>query len=395
MAGFKPIPLFGIAGHVGYEYIPYMMDVNTAGIDTHNSDVLTQFFWDVSSGIFLPYIATQSDELDITASIGSYNPVQDLSDTGEFLGLPQTFVNNYSAKTTYSTPVLVIDPSLQNILNVLGITPDPGTITHDISTLTDVTGYDIKGNLHYMIGNAQHEFYVFAEAPVDLEYKQNTTDEINANIAGISKNLQTSASDKITTGTERKFHLETGIRDNFKYVMPGIKYMYDYDEAYSNLTSTSTNFNFVGREITKTHTIITGMNIMPVDQITLPMEFEYSYRTSDLFSSGQGMGGRLDTTGLTVRGGLELKPIPVAAIRGGLSYEFVKNDGSAIGTSSGQPGNPYYNAVGYHLGGGFDMPLFELNVGGVYKKLYYSPAPSVSTFYRDFLYGYVDLNIYI
>ena len=42
------------------------------------------------------------------------------------------------------------------------------------------------------------------------------------------------------------------------------------------------------------------------------------------------------------------------------------------------------------------MPFFELNAGAAYKKLYPSPALSGATVdYEDFLYGFIDLNIYI
>ena len=387
--GFKPIPLFGIAGRAGYRYVPYQQSDD--GVATNV--VSTELTWNASAGLYLPYLAVPTDELDITASVGSYSPSLTLEDimNGNLRNLPESLLYSYNKKHTMSNPVdfSTLPTWLQDLITPLGVFD---SIRNDVSTIIETTGYNVKGNLHYMTGNGQHEFFAFMEAPMNLEYKESTTDEINVLIFGGAQNVTRSATEKVRLGNGRKVKFETGIRNNFTFLTTGVRYGYDYDEIYTYKTSSIYD---EGRLIAKKHTMITGLNFTPVDQLTVPVEFEYGYGTAENYKGGISL--KSETTDFEVRGGIEVKPIPKAALRGGISYEFIRNDGSAYGNiSSGQQGNPFLNCIGYYAGGGFDMPLFELNVGAAYKRLYPSPAMSgVNVDYEDFLYGFVDLNIYI
>ncbi len=392
--GFKPIPLFGIAGRAGYKYVPYQQSNDSEATVI----ISTELSWNASAGLYLPYLFMPTDELDITASVGSYSPTLNLEDimNRNMKGLPDSLLYSYNKKYTKSKPLdtSMIDPSLISLL--------PGvydSVRNDVSTIVDTTGYNVKGNIHYMAGNGQHEFFAYVEAPVNLEYKANTTDEINVIIFGAAQNVTRTTSEKVRLGNGRKLKFETGIRNNLLYVIPGVRYSYDYDETYTYMASMISE---VGRLISKKHSIIAGASVTPVEQLTVPLEFEYGYRAAENLVSG--VSYKSDTTEFKMRGGIEVKPLPVAAIRGGISYEFIRNDGQFTrfdgsynnNTPSGQQGNPFINCIGYYAGGGFDMPFFELNAGGAYKRLYPSPALSGATVdYEDFLYGFIDLNIYI
>lgn len=385
--GFKPIPLFGLAGRAGYKYVPYQQSTDGAA----SVVISTELSWNASAGLYLPYLFMPTDELDITASVGSYSPSLTLEDimNRNMKGLPDSLLYSYNKKYTmsYQLDTSMLPAWLTSLLPEVY-----DSVRRDVSTIVDTTGYNVKGNIHYMAGNGQHEFFAYVEAPVNLEYKANTTDEINVIIFGAATNVTRTSSEKVRLGNGRKFKFETGIRNNLLYVIPGLRYSYDYDETYTYMASMISE---VGRLISKKHSIIAGAAITPVEQLAVPLEFEYGYRAAENLVSG--VSYKSDTTEFKMRGGIEVKPVPVAAIRGGVSYEFIRNDGSAYGNiSSGQQGNPFINCIGYYAGGGFDMPLFELNVGAAYKKLYPSPALSGATVdYEDFLYGFIDLNIYI
>ncbi len=385
IAGFKPIPLFGIAGRIGYEYSPYQESdgTKTAGITT------TGLKWNVSSGIFLPYIFNQTDELDITASFGTYSPRLNLSDLSNenLKNLPYSMKDGVSRKYTITTPILPSDPIL-GWLSGLGVDLSSlDAIKKEDSVTIESTGYDIKGNIHYMIGNGQHEIALFIGAPSLIEYKMNTTEEYKGSIAGAPVPITASSTNKVIIGKERGFEIGAAVRSNIKYVIPALKYGQKYTENY--MYSSVPGVSITGKNITRQHNIVTGINIAPVEQFAMPLEYEYDYL------SFENAGIRKSSVRNEVRGGIEVKPVSVIALRGGMSYSFTRFDGTGM-APSGRQGNPFINSLGYHFGGGFDMPMFELNAGGSYKKIYESPSPAGSKITNGyFFYGFVDLNVYI
>jgi len=386
IAGFKPIPLFGIAGRIGYEYSPYQESdaVKTAGITT------TRLKWNVSSGIFLPYLFNQTDELDITAGVGTYSPGLNLSDrnNGNLQGLPYSMKDGVARKYTITTPITTVPVWLDTIMTGLGINPlTLDAIKKEDSVTIESTGYDVKGNIHYMIGNGLHEVAAFVGAPSMIEYKMNTTEEYKGSIAGAPVPITSSSTNKVVIGKERGFEVGAAVRSNIKYVVPAFKYGYKYTENY--MYSAIPGIPITGRNTTRQHNMVTGINITPVEQFAMPLEYEYDY------INYENAGTRVSIVRNEVRGGIEVRPVPVIALRGGMSYSLSRADGTGY-VSSGQHGNPFINSLGYHLGGGFDMPMFELNAGGSYKKIYESPAPAGSGANNGyFFFGFVDLNVYI
>ncbi|MCX7698861.1 MAG: hypothetical protein N2114_05295, partial [Candidatus Goldbacteria bacterium] len=187
-------------------------------------------------------------------------------------------------------------------------------------------------------------------------------------------------SDKRQVGHSYDFSLKTGLRNDFKYVAIGARYevnttsYYFYSTQLAKFSPSIVN-GFVPdlllqNSMQKAYRLLIGLNIKPVWLISLPIEFEYALNDINT-----------DTLGFyhiekIIRAGLEIRPVPLFAIRTGISYDYNLNSyARRYPYAPGTPENPILNLLTFTGGFGFDLPLFELNIGAAYSKIYYNPLP--------------------
>lgn len=371
--GLKPIPILGFTGSFGYKYIPYFECLEQGGT-SYNSEVkVTEIMWSGGAGLIIPYLVSNQDELDFVAEFSSYSPALDYLNLKNNLWfeIPDSLIHSYNFQRTIKSKGLTIYDGL------------PSLTTIEDSELREASGFNIKGNIHYMYGNGLHEFFVFCEAPFNLSQKIQTKRE--EKLADLPITITSTSSDKIEIVKGRKFSLKTGLRNNLYYLTPGLKYEFDYSEFYYNTSLTAK----IGKEIYRLHKITGGFNITPITQIAIPLELSYSL--DNLVNNGK----NLYSAAWNIKGGLELKPIPFFALRGGLGYEFIRNTGNVL-PSDGTDNNPFLNTISYHLGAGFELPALELNAGGVFKEFYPTPEiPNITTAFNYQMIIFVDLNVYL
>jgi hypothetical protein len=389
--GFKPISLYGMTFSAGYEYSPYYVDSQSGTITTNTTVSAMQFFWNAGAGVCFPYIFTKTDQLQANISYGSYRPQVLLADiTNDTLfDMPYSMINDYSQKITESG---------FDELNLL---------RYADSKNLEATGNDVKADVHYMIGNNEHEVFLYVDFPHNIKYNVSRTLDLLEEGSDVAISSTVIAQEE--AGSEKRWNGTAGFRDNFKYVTVGVKYELASRETYYTTTYTAdfmppalVYFDHLtpegmmqqGREYERDGRLILGINVTPIDLINIPMEYEIN----QYYLSTGGM--ELVSNDSTIRVGLQIKPTPFFAIRGGISYETLRNDILSGGkTIIGDPGtdpNPALNILGYHFGAGIDMPLFEFNVGGAVKTIYKNPLPSaISSEVIQYMYGYVDFNIYI
>jgi tetratricopeptide (TPR) repeat protein len=407
--GIKPIQYFAMAGGASYQYIPYnevILDNSSSNsINAMGQSTYTKLDWRAGMGFCIPTVFTNMDQLDLTTMFGTYSPDPDYSDlkNGFLTRLPYSLFQGYTM--TVSKSNYWVDQNRQ---------PYIGTDTHEDIFQSD--GYVIKTNLHYMYGNALHEFFAYLETPIGLKYTEQTkiTTKDTAT-GGILYNHETD-SPLTDVGSANAFIFKTGIRDDFNYIGIGIRYEVENENYYLNTTRFASDlsqfmpsdlqrneeilpyvpdFKSIGmtpdmRMYDYNYKIISGINIKPVWAFDIPIEFEYDAMNISGTYTGDFL--MLDKI---IRAGLELKPIPFFAVRGGLSYETISFL-SPILAEPGSASNPYNCIVGYHFGTGFDLPIFEFNAGGAYKRVFSSPtSSSYSSSERYYLEGYLDINIYI
>jgi tetratricopeptide (TPR) repeat protein len=371
--GIKPVPVFGITGTFGYKYSPYFEVTESGGVSQNSEVKATEILWGGGTGLMIPYLFTNQDELDFTLDFSSFTQPLDFLDLDNNLWftLPDSLKYSYNFQRIVKTKGLTLYEGLPSLTNI------------EDSQIREVTGLNIKGNIHYMFGNGLHEFFIFSEAPFNISYKTQLKHE--EKLADLPITLTSTSSEKIEIAKGRFYNLKTGLRNNLYYVTTGVKYEFNYSEMYYDTTLTAKT----GKEIEKRHKITGGLNVTPIKQISVPLELSYT-----LYNLLDNSNNNFSAT-WNVKGGIEIKPVPVFAIRSGIGYEFTKNTFSN-GPSDGTENNPYLNALSYHLGAGFDLPFFELNAGGVYKELYPTPEiPNITTAYNYQMIIYADINIYL
>ncbi len=383
--GFKPISLMGFTIASGYEYSPYYQDISV-GV-THTTTTITnmQFYWRAGVGVYLPYLFTKNDQLEAHINYGAYRPEALVADlrNNKLFGMPYSLINDYSKKITEH-----------------GATPYDFSMRYEDSNNMEATGNNIKASVHYMYGNNLQEVFFFYEMPHNIKYKVSKTSDLF--VEGSAVPISSTVVVQEDAGTEKRWNGKTGFRSNFRYLTIGLRYEYDSRETYISSTYTvdyqapaifdqlvPQGALLKGREYEKNTRLTLGVNLTPVDLINLPFEYE----TNQYYIN---MGGSIMTSDSYVfRGGLQLKPTPFFAIRGGISYEVFRYGGTGFG-DPGTDSNPTRNILGYHFGAGIDMPLFEFNAGGAIKTLTRSPLPAaLSSETNTYMYGYVDFNIYI
>ncbi|MFP4465795.1 MAG: tetratricopeptide repeat protein [Candidatus Goldiibacteriota bacterium] len=418
IAGYKPIPLLGAAASLGYLYAPYRQAVFNDGLmDVDNDILVTELSWDISVGMFLPYIITPQDKLDITASFGTYNPEKSYGDITfkSWFDMPYQLSRTSFIKVTdretyeYGTEN---DPDVDAVVEAAS-----NVNTEDLwleqTYEYDTAGFNIKGNVHYMIGNGEHEAFCFIEAPVHVLTDANFKNEIYTRILGVPTALETLESGMKTVGKFKAFRVKSGARTNFQYVTAALGYDYEFSETnihYDDVTFTAQydpipgNYTgLAGLVKTHTHSFLLGASVTPIKYISIPIEYEWTGTNAETEAD------YIDRNVYEIRFGLDIKPSHRFSVRGGLSYQFTRFDGTGIagtdpvtgisypdGISSGQHGNPFLNKMGYHAGIGFNMPEFEFNLGTAYNILYASPEYlNLKDGYSYYLQGYLDFNLYL
>ncbi len=371
--GLKPIPILGFTGSFGYKYIPYFESIEQSGTGYNSEVKATEIMWSGGAGLIIPYLISNQDELDFVAEVSSYSPNLDYLNLKNNLwfNMPDSLIYSYNFQRTIKSKGLTLYEGL------------PSVTTIENSELRETSGLNIKGNIHYMYGNGLHEFFVFCEAPFNISQKiQNKTEE---KLVDFPITITSTSSDKVEVIRGRKFSLKTGLRNNLYYVTPGIKYEFDYSELYYNTTLTSKT----GKELYKFHKITGGFNITPIQQITIPLELSYSL--ANMIDSID----NLYSAAWNIKGGLEIKPVPFFAIRGGMGYEFIRKTGNTL-PSDGTENNPFLNTISYNCGAGFELLALELNAGYVFKEFYPTPEiPKITTAFNYQTIIYVDLNVYL
>ena len=388
--GFKPIPAFAMSFTAGYEYEPYLTASSTGETATAETIGSTRFSWNAGAGFSIPLLLLRNDQLEADISYGSYRPAMQLSDitNNEWLDLPYSLLYDYSKKMTQGGEL------------------EADVMRYEDSRNLDVTGNDLKAGLHYMIGNNDQEFFLYADIPHNIKLKVSRTLDLIEEGTGLTVSSTVIAQED--AGTEKRWNGKAGFRNNFRYVTVGARYELDTRETYYSTTYTA-DFTrplltdsltyqgtkmLPGREYERNGRLILGVNVTPTGMINIPFEYEMG---NYYLSMG---GSELLSDSSTIRAGLQVKPMPFAAIRGGISYQVIRNNILSGGkTVSGNPGtdaNPTVNLWGYHFGAGFELPIFEVNFGGAIKRIYKDPLPlSISTESTQYMYGYVDFNIYI
>jgi hypothetical protein len=396
--GIKPIQYFGMAGGAGYQYIPYNeVSIDQYGNTTMGQSTYTKLEWRAGTGFCIPNAFTNMDQIDLTTSFGTYSPDPDYSDLKDnfLFRLPYSMFQGYTMDVTKST--------------YRPVTYSPFALTDEHEDIFQSEGYVIKTNLHYMYGNALHEFFVYFENPIALKYTYQSKITTKDTATGGLLLNSVSSTAQTDVGSANAFIFKTGVRDDFYYVGIGIRYEMENRNYYLNTTIPAQfmppliqneailpfvpdfrSFSPLGsmKQYDSNYKLITGINIKPVWAFDIPIEYEYD---------AMNMSGVFNTLILDkiIRAGLELKPIPFFAVRGGLSYETL----SYLAPGRGEPGstgNPFICIAGYHFGLGFDLPIFEFNAGGAYKRVFLSPmSSSYSSSERYYVEGYLDINIYI
>jgi hypothetical protein len=250
--------------------------------------------------------------------------------------------------------------------------------------------------MHYMIGNGQHEVFAYFEAPMSIEHKAKETEEYFYKAGGIRLPIDSLKTEgkSILLGNERGFSLDAGFRSNFVYVTASFKYSQAVKESYFHVDDPDVNgirdaLAIQGsKQVSRTQSMVIGLNITPIEQISLPLEYQWMWTVVE-------GAGKVDAVKSSIRGGLEIKPSPKLALRGGMGYELARMDGTLI-PSSGTEANPYTHMFLYSFGGGFNLPTFEFNVGCQYRQWYQTNRSSaISDDINDLMYMYVDFNVYM
>ncbi len=370
-AGVKILPVFGIAGSVGFQYVPYTNIREDASGNTRTDMSAMALFWQGGVGLKLPGLFMANDGLDFTACWGTYHTAPNYFDlkSSYWLDLPYSLADTSIFNKVSKTPLIVLGENLGNFES-----------TETLSTV----GYVYKGGVHYNVGNEQQEAFLFVEAPYAVEYKTQLTTGFKYTDEPIA--VSETKSEMLTIGTGRKFYMETGVRSNLKYVITGFKYAYDYSEKYMTAGSSILSGVVLGKQIDKNHIFTTGVNIVPLDFFSIPFEINYGLYSSENEAALKYLAD------WNIRGGVEIKPLPIVALRGGLSYETLNYTYKRTAELTPSPAV----IVGYHAGVGLDLPIVEINLGGAYKEKTETPIPagqkSRSNYYMLWT---ADLNVYL
>jgi tetratricopeptide (TPR) repeat protein len=365
-AGFKPIPQLAFAGSFGYEYAPYHEAIN----DTAREIVARSLEWQFGGAGYFPLMFNNNDALDFAASFGSYRPPKNYARlfAGEWLALPYSFFNGYSL--------------MQSDVYAM-----PGGLTVKDSDLLEASGFEAKANLHYMYGDGLHEGFIYFGVPVGIKYTLEEQYEVRAEDSPVS--LSSTTQPKTELGSGAGFSFAAGVRNDIVYVSPGVKYEFNYFE--NNFTTAYGAFS--GVEKTAGHRITGGLNITPVRMIAAPAEFVYAFKSVENETLTE------YTTEMIVRFGVEARPIPMLALRGGFSYEQQKVSyvsENLVMPGAGTQENPYMNALGGHFGAGIEMAQFEFNLAGIIKDIYPTPEfAGVDSGATSYFAIIADINLYM
>ncbi|MCX8093579.1 MAG: hypothetical protein N3E50_05375, partial [Candidatus Goldbacteria bacterium] len=364
--GFKPSAYFGIAGRFGYEHIPYGEAVESPGNTVTGGATFSKYEWQAGLGFCIPITPAFDNKIEITSSFGYYSPEPDFANIkNNFLfNAPYSLFNGYTQSLSKTEPIVITSP--------------PFLANKEYKDIFEATGYNVKTNLHFISGNCEHEVFFTLETPIDIKY-YTQAEQITKDLTGLIT-ISTMKSEKIQVGHSYDFSLKTGLRNDFKYVAIGARYEVNTTSYYFNSTqlakfSPSIVNGFVPdlllqNSMQKAYRLLIGLNIKPVWLISLPIEFEYALNDINT-----------DTLGFyhiekIIRVGLEIRLVPLFAIRTGISYDYNLNSyARGYPYASGTPENPILNLLTFTGGFGFDLPLFELNIGAAYSKIYYNPLP--------------------
>jgi|DewCreStandDraft_4_1066084.scaffolds.fasta_scaffold09951_5 tetratricopeptide (TPR) repeat protein len=385
--GFKPSPFFGIAGRFGYEHIPYGEAVESPGNTVTGGATFSKYEWQAGVGFCIPITPAFDNKIEITSCFGNYSPEPDYTNIkNNFLfNAPYSLFNGYTQSLSKTEPIVISTP--------------PFFANKEYKDIFEATGYTVKTNLHFISGNCEHEVFFTLETPIDIKYFTQTEQTIK-DITGLTT-ISTITTEKTQVGHSYDFSLKTGFRNDFKYIAIGARYELNTTSYYfysTQLAKFSPNIidSFVPdlllqNSMQKAYRFLIGLNIKPIWIITFPIEFEYALNDINT-----------DTIGLyhiekIIRAGFEIRPVPLFAIRAGISYDYNLNSFARgypfdVGTSE----NPILNLLTYTAGFGFDLPLFEFNIGLSYSRIYYTPLQlNVSDSTSYYITGMFDLNLYM
>ncbi len=385
--GLKPSQFFGIAGRFGYEHIPYGEAVESPGNTVTGGATFSKYEWQAGAGFCIPITPAFDNKIEITSSFGCYSPEPDyVNIKNNFLfNAPYSLFNGYTQSLNKTEPVILTSP--------------PFLANKEYKDIFEATGYTVKTNLHFMNGNCEHEVFLTLETPVDIKYYTQAEQTIK-DLTGLVT-ISTTKSEKTQIGHSYDFSLKAGFRNDFKYVAIGARYEINTTSYYFYSTQLAKFYPSIKDEFVpdlllqssmqKAYRILLGLNVKPIWIISFPVEFEYALNDINTETIG------LYHIEKIIRAGLEIRPVPLFAIRGGISYDYNTNTfARGYPYDAGTSENPILNLLTFTGGFGFDLPLFEFNIGIAYSRVYYTPLPSsVSNSTSYYILGMVDLNLYM
>lgn len=385
--GFKPSPFFGVTGRFGYEHIPYGEAVEQPGNTITGGATFSKYDWQAGAGFCIPITPAFDNRIEISSSFGRYSPEPDYANIkNNFLfNAPYSFFNGYTQSLSKTEPIVITSP--------------PFLANKEYKDIFEATGYTVKTNLHFIRGNCEHEVFFTIETPIDIKY-YTQAEQIIKDLTGLIT-IDTIKTEKTQVGHSYDFSIKTGFRNDFKYIAIGVRYEINTTSYYFYSTQLAKFSPGIKEEfipdlllensIQKAYKFLIGLNIKPIWIISFPVEFEYNLNDINT-----------DTLGLyhiekIIRAGLEIRPVPLFAVRMGISYDYNLNSfARGWPYDAGTSENPILNLLTFTGGVGFDLPLFEFNIGFAYSKVYYTPLPvNVSTSSSYYILGMFDLNLYM
>jgi hypothetical protein len=385
--GFKPSPYFGIAGRFGYEHIPYGEAVERPGNTVTGGATFSKYEWQTGLGFCIPITPAFDNKIEIVSSFGVYSPEPDYANIkNNFLfNAPYSLFNGYTQSLSKTEPITLTSP--------------PFVANKEYKDIFEATGYNLKTNLHFISGNCEHEVFLTLETPIDIKYYTQTEQTIK-DLTGLIT-IDTIKTEKINVGHSYDFSLKTGFRSDFKYIAIGARYETNTTSYYfyvtdlakfsPNIADTFVPNLLLQNSMQRSYRLLFGLNIKPIWIISLPVEFEYALNDINTESYGFYHIEKI------IRAGLEIRPVPLFAIRTGISYDYNLNSyARGYPYEPGTSENPILNLLTFTGGIGFDLPLFEFNIGLAYSKIYFTPLPAgVSTSAAYYILGMFDLNLYM
>lgn len=385
--GFKPSPVFGIAGRFGYEHIPYGEAVEQPGNTVTGGATFSKYEWQAGAGFCIPITPAFDNKIEITSSIGCYSPEPDYANIkNNFLfNAPYSLFNGYTQSLSKTEPITLTSP--------------PFLANKEYKDIFEASGYTVRTNLHFMNGNCEHEAFLTIETPIDIKYFTQAEQTIK-DITGLTT-IDIIKSEKTQVGHSYDFSIKAGFRNDFKYVAIGARYELNTTSHYfysTQLAKFSPNILdifvpdlLLQSSMQKAYRFLIGLNVKPIWVITFPVEFEYALNDINTELVG------LYHIEKIIRAGLEIRPVPLFAVRMGISYDYNLNSfARGYPYDAGTCENPILNLLTFSGGIGFDLPLFEFNIGFSHSRIYYTPLPlGVSTSNSYYILGMFDLNLYM